>query len=94
MSNVRESYPEIGNIQDNFTSLKNNTVDLARHVKEDGSIQTSIMSDKAGKMYDRLKVKGVQQFERAEVLVKEKPAKSMAIAFAVGAVASYLLGRK
>ncbi len=94
MSKVKEAYPEIENIQQDLSSLKDNTVELARHVKADGTEHASVLTEKAHKMIADLKTQGAHEFEKIEQRVKDKPGQSVAIAFAAGIVASYLLGRR
>lgn len=83
----KSSYPEIGNIGSDLHSLKSNLSDLAQHVKEDGLNDISALAQKEYKSITALG-------ETIEDKIKDQPAKSMAIAFAGGLIASYLFGRR
>lgn len=94
MLNISKKYPEVENIQEDISALKVDTVELARHVKEDGEKQVGIMGVKARKFANDLKAEGLREFSKVEKHVQENPAQSIAIAFAVGLVASYMLKRR
>lgn len=89
------SYPEIDEIRDDLDSLKNNVVELTRHLKSDGVQQAEQVSSLAQKRLKSLGTRGQQELRRIEKQVKQKPAQSMAIAFATGMLASMILrGRR
>ena len=89
-----ESYPEIKEIKKDLSSLKSNTVDLARHVQSDGAEQAAVLTEKSKDYYNQLKEKGTREFHKMEDAVRDKPARSVAFAFAAGVVASLLLARR
>lgn len=81
------SYPEIDRIGEDINSLKTNVSDLVVHVKEEG---LNDLADATSGAYDN-----VAEFGRKlEKKIREQPAKSVAVAFAGGLLASYLLGRR
>lgn len=94
MSKVTAKYPEIENIKGDIDSLKENTIELGKHIKKDGSFKTSqlkgVVSDKVQQLSD----KGQEQLKNVEGRVKDKPLQSVAIAFAAGLFISALLGRR
>lgn len=94
MRKIQEAYPEIENIEEDFSVLKKDAVELARHVKADGAQKISEASGQARSIYESLKTQGVRELRKAEELAKEKPAQALALAFAGGIIASLLLGRR
>lgn len=87
MPKIKELYPEIDDIQEDFSALKSDTAELARHVQSDGT-------QKAADISSNLKARAAEQLHKAEKLVKEKPVQGIAMAFAAGFLASILLGRR
>lgn len=88
------NYPEIQDIKQDLTSLKNNAVELGRHVGADTEEQAVALTQTAAQTLEQLKKSGRQQMKDLESRVKAKPGQSLAIAFVVGIAASYLLGRR
>lgn len=86
-NNMESAYPEIREIGNDIQSLKSNVGDLASHIKNDG---LSDVSKIATEKYKNIKAYGAKLEEQ----VKERPAQSMAIAFAGGLLASLLLSRR
>lgn len=91
---IENTYPEVDNLKQDAQSMKNNTVELARHVKEDASEQAKVISKKAQERYMELKEIAGEEYQKIEKKVKEKPTQSIAIAFAAGLALSLLLGRR
>lgn len=87
-------YPELDNIREDLESLKTNVVELTRHVQENGYEKTVELSNMALKQIADLKKRGQREYTKVERSIKAKPGQSLAIAFAVGIAASYLLGRR
>ena len=87
-------YPEIQDIRNDLDSLKTNVFELTRHVQEEGIDQTQQLAKKARKSLDAFQVLGKRELQDMERRIKAEPAKSLAIAFAVGMFASTFLGRK
>lgn len=87
-------YSEIDDIRNDLDSLKNSVIELTQHIKRDGATQTQILKEKAKMQIEDLKETGQAQIEQVEKRVQEKPAESIAIAFAAGLAASFLLGRR
>jgi hypothetical protein len=84
----------IDEIRGDIDSLKSNIVELTRHVKAETGVRTDVIKKGLLSQVASFKSSGVQQYEKLEGQVKAKPAQSLAIAFAAGIVASYLLGRR
>lgn len=83
---VKSKYPEIKEIKEDLESLKDNTVELAQHVKKDSVEQIEATTQ-------TLKAYATQELAKAEKVVREKPVQSVAIAFAGGLLASALIKR-
>jgi ElaB/YqjD/DUF883 family membrane-anchored ribosome-binding protein len=94
MPRAKKKYPEVDNIKDDINSLKSNTIELGRHIKDDGAEKTEEIKKAAQSRLDDLTVKGRDQLKKAEIKVKEKPLQSMAVAFAAGLAFSILMGRR
>lgn len=95
MPKAKNSYPEIKEIKDDLNSLRDNVVELTKHIQKDGVEQAEEVGAIAKKRINKLQVRGRREMKRLEKQVKEKPSQSIAIAFATGVVASMLLrGRR
>ena len=94
MKPPKELSPEVAAIQQDLTSLKNNTVVLAQRVKEEGARRASALGDESVKLYERAKEQGMEGLRKAEDSVRDNPLRGVAIAFASGFLASLLLRRK
>jgi len=84
----------IEEIREDIDSLKSNIVELTRHVKAETGVRTDVLKSGVLSQVTSLKNSGIAQYEKLEGQVKLKPAQSLAIAFASGVIASYLLGRR
>ena len=93
MATKNTSYKEIKDIRDDLDSLKNNVIELTRHLQKDGEAQTHEMKEKALSRLADLRKTSEKQIKDVEKQVKAKPAQSLAIAFATGLLASFLLKR-
>ena len=71
-------------LKDDLTALKNDGADLVQHINENASALSRESMDKIMAKADR----GLHSMSE---YIKEKPNKSMMIAFAAGLAASYLL---
>lgn len=91
---TKTEYTEINDIKDDIESLKNNVIQLTHQLKESGIQQTKAFKKTASVQFSELKDNGQKQMEKVESHVREKPAQSIAAAFAVGVIASLLLGRR
>ncbi|MCB1538387.1 MAG: hypothetical protein H6865_04445 [Rhodospirillales bacterium] len=91
---IRSDFPEIEEIRNDLDSLKNNVVELSRHLKSEGRVQASRLSDLAIDRIAELRKSAANEYHRAETRVKEKPGQSIAIAFAAGILASAVLNRR
>jgi ElaB/YqjD/DUF883 family membrane-anchored ribosome-binding protein len=94
MLKLKENYPEVNQIQNDISALKEDSLDLARHVKDDGAEQINVLSDKAAQAYAEMKSRGADEMKKIEGHVKERPGQSLAIAFISGVAISYLLRRR
>ena len=81
-------------IKQDISSLKSNTVDLAKHVKEAGSHKREDITEAASNSFKTLKAQGKEQLKSIESKIKEKPLQSMTIAFIAGLVFDALLKRR
>jgi ElaB/YqjD/DUF883 family membrane-anchored ribosome-binding protein len=90
----KAAFPEIQEIRDDLDSLKTNVVELTRHLRSEGEDQANMIAEKARKKVAMLRKTGFQEMQKVERRIKAHPAQSLAIAFAVGAVASLLAGRR
>jgi ElaB/YqjD/DUF883 family membrane-anchored ribosome-binding protein len=91
---VEPKHLDAEHIKQDISSLKSNTVDLAKHVKEAGSHKREDMTEAASKRLKDLTAQGKEQLESLESKIKEKPLQSMAIAFIAGLVFDALLKRR
>lgn len=89
-----KSYSEIDDIRQDLDSLKNNVVELTRHLTKDGNAQVAQLGQALSNHLADLQKSGKQQYKQIEGKVKEKPAQTLAIAFGAGVLASLLLGRR
>ncbi len=87
-------YPEISDIREDLNSLKTNVVELTKHLKKDGVAKADTVKDAAIDRYEDIAQSGKERVKDIERRVKQKPAESIAIAFAAGLVTSFLLGRR
>lgn len=94
--NITETntYPEINDIREDLDSLKNNVIELTRHMRKDGKAQTEELKGTLMERLTDMKTTGSAQYHNVETRIKQKPAQSVAIAFAAGLAASLLLGRR
>jgi ElaB/YqjD/DUF883 family membrane-anchored ribosome-binding protein len=94
MPKSKHAYPEIDDIKEDLNSLRQNVVELTKHIGKDGKIQTEELKSKAFGTYKDFKSSARAQLKDLEGHVREKPGQSIAIAFAAGIVASLLMGRR
>lgn len=94
MSKSKNPYNELDHIREDLDSLKNNVIELTRHLSKDGNAQAaqlkSALKDKIGD----IQASGRTQYKNLEKQVKAKPGQTLAMAFAAGVVASMLLGSR
>ncbi len=91
---TNKNYPEIDNIRDDLDSLKSNTVELAKHVRDDAAEQTHEMRKNAAVKLEHLVEAGKGSLSKFEEHAREKPLQTLAVAFIAGIAASILLGRR
>ncbi len=90
----KAQYPEIEDIRDDLNSLRSNVVELTKHIKEDKLVQTQELNTRFKDRWTKFQASGQEQYKNVEKRVKEKPAQSMAVAFAAGLAASIILRRR
>lgn len=83
-----------GNISNDLKSIKQSGADMAQHLKEDAQEFTKLASSEARHKMSDFKAYAGTHLKDIENGVVAKPVQSVAIAFAVGAVLSLLLGRR
>lgn len=78
----------------NAHEIKENVVNLAQNLKEAGRERIQEAAEYVHERVDDLKATGAETLESVETRIRSNPGRSLALAFAVGALASYLLGRR
>ncbi|MAL78771.1 MAG: hypothetical protein CMN55_06595 [Sneathiella sp.] len=91
MNKSTESYPEINELKEDLASLKKHVSELTAALKKDGYEEADRLGAKAREKLDELKGRGHEGLHHIEDHVRQKPGQSIAIAFAVGFLASLLL---
>ncbi len=84
-------YTEIDAIKSDIASLRDNIAGLTSHLKNDGKAQVRSAKETLSEKMTDYKRTGRDQINDIEERVREKPGQSVAIAFAAGLVASYLM---
>lgn len=87
----KSNYSEIDEIREDLHSLKDNVVELTRHLKKDGVEQAGEANMYVKERLADIQSHGKKGIKQVEEQVKNKPGQSLAIAFATGAVLSMLL---
>lgn len=87
-------YEEIEHIREDLDSLKNNVVELTKHLKQDSKAQSKEISKEMKTRLQMLQDQGRTHYKNVEKHVQDKPGQSIAIAFAAGLAASMLIGRR
>lgn len=91
MPRAKKNYTEIDDIRDDLDSLKTNVVELTRHLKHDSTQQIDTTREA---LMDRLmgyRDASKKRMKDMEKQVKAKPTQSIMMAFAAGAIASFML---
>lgn len=81
-------------MKSDIDSLKTNIVGLAHKAMESGAETVSEVKKRAESELSKMREVGAEGLKKAEERVREKPAKSIAMAFAAGILANILFGRK
>ena len=90
----KSEFPEIEEIRNDLDSLKDNVVELTRHIQANGAEQINELGALAQKRVTEAKKAGRRELHKVEAQVKAHPGQSMALAFAAGMALSLLMGRK
>lgn len=94
MPKSKKPYSEIDHIREDLDSLKNNVVELTRHLTKDGNAQVSQLSHTLMERIADAQKSGKQQYKLLEKKVKDKPGQTLALAFGAGIIASMLMKRR
>lgn len=94
MPKATKTYPEIDEIRDDLNSLKSNVFELTKHMKDDSAKQTRAAQKNVQSRLRSLQDSSKKQYEDMERRVIDKPAQSLAVAFAAGILTSALMRRR
>jgi ElaB/YqjD/DUF883 family membrane-anchored ribosome-binding protein len=98
IASSNDSPADIALLQKDLSKLQTDVMTIMKHVKEEGLSESRYLKNLAvDQITDQIEgIQNVSQrsLKKLEKNVKARPAQSVAIAFAVGAVASFLLGRR
>lgn len=83
---------EIDDIKNDLNSLKDNVVELTRSLN--GSSKPEELKEAVMQRAEKLKQTGKDNIDTAATRIQDNPLSSIAMAFAAGAVISFLAGRK
>jgi ElaB/YqjD/DUF883 family membrane-anchored ribosome-binding protein len=93
-ADVAAEYPEIQDIREDLNSLKDNVLELSRHVKKNSTHHIDDVKNYAEKQIDKAKRAGADALHKVESRAVENPGQTIAIAFFAGLATSFLLGRR
>jgi ElaB/YqjD/DUF883 family membrane-anchored ribosome-binding protein len=91
---TKSEFPEIEEIRSDLDSLKDNVVELTRHIQANGAEQIHEFGTLAQKRAVEMKKAGRRELRKVEGQIKAHPGQSIALAFAAGMALSLLMGRK
>lgn len=94
MPKSKKPYSEIDHIREDLDSLKNNVVELTRHLSKDGNAQVVQLGQSLMERVAEARKSGKQQYKLLEKKVKDKPGQTLALAFGAGIIASILMRRR
>jgi ElaB/YqjD/DUF883 family membrane-anchored ribosome-binding protein len=78
----------------NVQDIKEDVAGLARSLRDTSAEKARAATDYVQDRVNDLKETGAEVIDKTERRIKASPGKSVAIAFAAGLLASYLLGRR
>lgn len=87
----KSTYPEIDEIKEDLNSLRDNVVELTKHVRRDGVEHAEEAGQAAKARFGEMKKAGKAEMKKIEDEIRKKPGQSLAIALAGGLVAGMLL---
>ena len=93
MAKIKKEYDEIDHIKEDLNSLRNNVVELTKHLQQNGSARADDIRKKASERLTEISTMGRRRLKDAEKQIKAKPAQSVAVAFVAGALLSALMRR-
>lgn len=82
---------DMQNIQEDILSLKENMISLTRHVQENGAHRLSDAGKKIREHVEDAQTTGLNELQKIEGRVQEKPGQSMLLAFCAGLAVSRLM---
>jgi len=94
MAKSKPHYDEIDDIREDLDSLKDNIVELTKHVQKDGKAEIHSLQNLAEDRLEDITQASKEQYKSLRKNVKAKPERALAIAFAGGLLASYLMARR
>lgn len=92
--NAKAAYPELNDIREDLGALKKDTVNLARHVRDDALDQTEALKQHAAEQVGKFVESGKDGLARLEDTARARPLQTVAIAFLAGMVLSVIAGRR
>lgn len=87
VTKFKQAYPEVKDIGNDLSSLKDNIGNLGAHIKKDGMHD---LSDATAEACGSMKKMG----QKMEAHIKNEPMQSLAIAFVSGLTISLLMARR
>jgi len=91
---IKNAIPAFDEIRKDIDTLKSDVIALTEDLKKAGSSTKQEAISYVNKNIDSWKAAGTNAVEKVEGHIKERPARSMTIAFVTGIVASYLFSRR
>lgn len=88
-----KDYAELSDIKQDLDSLRDNVVQLTRHLKKDGAHKADEMKERVKEGFDTLRHKGEDGLKVVEDKVRANPRNGVLLAFAAGVLANVLLRR-
>lgn len=95
MAKAKKNTPsnDLDNIRQDLDSLKSNVVNLARDLKRSGRSSTESMVSTLSDQLSRAREASNDKYVQVEKSVSKNPAKSIAMAFGAGILASFLFSQ-
>jgi len=89
-----KDYEELEDIKQDLDSLRNNVVQLTRHLKHDGMAKAEDVKELLKESMSDLREKSAESMHRFEDKVRENPRNGILLAFGAGFLANLLLRRR
>jgi ElaB/YqjD/DUF883 family membrane-anchored ribosome-binding protein len=98
LASTNDSPADLALLQKDLGKLQADVMTIMKHVKQEGLNETRYLKnlavDQISGQIDDLQDLSQRSLKKLEKNVKARPAQTVAMAFAVGALASFLLGRR